>query len=83
MNRSINQIKDCLLAGQPIVQIVSFEEKRIEGFLKKLCQQTLKSLNVYTWESHSGLSRNESRVPDSMARGSRAKPCNPISAPGI
>ncbi|TFG80414.1 MAG: AAA family ATPase [Chrysiogenales bacterium] len=65
MNQSINQIKDSLLAGQPIVQIVSFEEKRIEGFLKKLCQQTLKSLNIYTWESHNGLSRNDSMIPDS------------------
>ncbi len=64
MNQSINQIKDSLIAGQPIVQIVSFEEKRIEGFLKKLCQQTLKSLNVCTWDSHNGLSRNESAIPD-------------------
>ena len=69
MNQSINQIKDSLLAGQPIVQVVSYEEKRIEGFLKKLCQQTLKSLNIYTWESHSGLSRNESRIPDSSDPG--------------
>ena len=69
MNRSINQIKDSLLAGQPIVQIVSFEEKRIENLLKKLCQQTLKNPNTYTWESHNGLSRNESRVPDSMEPG--------------
>jgi ATP-dependent 26S proteasome regulatory subunit len=66
MNQSINQIKDSLLAGQPIVQIVSFEEKRIEGFLKKLCQQTLKSLNIYTWDSHNGLSRNEATIPDSI-----------------
>ena len=48
MNQSINRIKDSLIAGQPIVQVVSYEEKRVESFLKKLCQQTLKSQNVFT-----------------------------------
>jgi len=46
MNQSINQIKDSLQAGQPIVQIVSSEEKRVESFLKKLCQQILKNQNI-------------------------------------
>jgi hypothetical protein len=36
MNQSLNRIKDSLLAGQPIVQVISFEEKRVEGFLRKL-----------------------------------------------
>jgi ATP-dependent 26S proteasome regulatory subunit len=66
MNQSINQIKDSLLAGQPIVQIISFEEKRVENFLKKLCQQTLKNQNLYAWDSHNGLSRGETPVPDSL-----------------
>jgi len=65
MNRSLNQIKDSLLAGQPIVQIISFEEKRVESFLKKLCQQTLKNQNVYSWDSHNGLSRGDTPVPNS------------------
>jgi ATP-dependent 26S proteasome regulatory subunit len=65
MNQSINQIKDSLLAGQPIVQIVSYEEKRVESFLKKLCQQTLKNQNIYSWDSHNGLSRGEAPLPDS------------------
>jgi SpoVK/Ycf46/Vps4 family AAA+-type ATPase len=59
MNQSLNRIKDSLLAGQPIVQVISFEEKRVEGFLRKLCQQTLKNQNVYTWDSHFGLSHGE------------------------
>jgi AAA+ superfamily predicted ATPase len=66
MNQSINLIKDSLLAGQPIVQIVSFEEKRVESFLKKLCQQTLKNQNIYAWDSHNGLSRGETPVPESL-----------------
>lgn len=66
MNPSLNRIKDSLLAGQPIVQIVSFEEKRVEGFLKKLCQQTLKSQNLYSWDSRNGLSLGETPVPDSL-----------------
>jgi ATP-dependent 26S proteasome regulatory subunit len=66
MNQSINLIKDSLLAGQPIVQIISFEEKRVENFLKKLCQQTLKNQNVYSWDSHNGLSRLDAPLPDSI-----------------
>ena len=66
MNPSLNLIKDSLLAGQPIVQIVSFEEKRVESLLKKLCQQTLKSQNVYTWDSHHGLCRGEAALPESV-----------------
>jgi len=65
MNQSINRIKDSLIAGQPIVQVVSYEEKRVEGFLKKLCQQTLKSQNVYSWDSHNGLSRGDAPLPGS------------------
>ena len=64
MNQSLNRIKDSLLAGQPIVQIVSFEEKRVEGFLKKLCQQDLKNQNIYSWDSHNGLSRGEAPLAD-------------------
>jgi len=66
MNQSLNRIKDSLLAGQPIVQIISFEEKRVEGFLKKLCQGTLKNQNVYSWDSHTGLSRGEDPLADCL-----------------
>ncbi len=66
MNPSLNLIKDSLLAGQPIVQVISFEEKRVEGFLKKLCQQTLKNQNIYSWDSHNGLSRGEALVADCL-----------------
>ncbi|HEX7502661.1 MAG TPA: hypothetical protein VF451_04510, partial [Acidobacteriota bacterium] len=69
MNQSLNLIKDSLLSGQPLVQIVSFEEKRVEGFLKKLCQQTLKSQNIYVWDSHNGLSRNEAAIPGGLEPG--------------
>ena len=65
MNQSINQIKDSLQAGQPVMQIVSYEEKRVEGFLKKLCQQTLKNQNIYLWDSHNGLSGSEGKIPNS------------------
>ena len=42
MNTSINQVRDSILAGQPIIQIVSYEEKRVEGFLAKISEQLLK-----------------------------------------
>ena len=74
MNQSINHIKDSLLAGQPIVQIVSFEEKRVESFLKKLCQQTLKNQNIYSWDSHNGLSRSEVHARRQHGPGPRPGP---------
>jgi SpoVK/Ycf46/Vps4 family AAA+-type ATPase len=64
MNQSINQIKDSLQSGQPLVQIVSYEEKRVENFLKKLCLQVLKNQNIYFWDSHNGLSGNEAKIPN-------------------
>ncbi len=69
MNPSLSRIKDSLLAGQPIVQVVSFEEKRVEGFLRKLCQQTLKSQNYYSWDSRNGLLQGEAPLADSLAPG--------------
>ena len=64
MNNSVNFIKDSILAGQPIIQIISFEEKRIEGFLKKMCLQTLKNQNVAVWDMHNGMFRNDQPVPE-------------------
>lgn len=66
MNAAVNRIKDSLIAGQPIVQIVSYEEKRVEGFLRKLCQQTLKNQNIFSWDSHNGLSRGDAPLPASQ-----------------
>jgi ATP-dependent 26S proteasome regulatory subunit len=65
MNQSINQIKDSLQSGQPLVQIVSYEEKRVENFLKKLCPQVIKNQNIYFWDSHNGLSGNDVKIPNS------------------
>lgn len=62
MNQSINQIKDSIQAGQPIIQIVSYEEKRVESYLKKLCQQVLKNQNIFTWDSHNGLGGSEGKL---------------------
>ncbi len=64
MNNSLNFIKDSILAGQPIIQITSYEEKRVEGLLKKLCQQVLKNQNVYSWDMHNGLSKEGQPVAD-------------------
>jgi ATP-dependent 26S proteasome regulatory subunit len=65
MNQSINLIKDSLQSGQPLVQIVSYEEKRVENFLKKLCPQVIKNQNIYFWDSHNGLSGNDVKIPNS------------------
>jgi len=64
MVQAINFIKDSILSGQPIIQIISYEEKRVESSLKKLAQQILKSNNVYSWDIHNGLNLNGQVIPD-------------------
>jgi SpoVK/Ycf46/Vps4 family AAA+-type ATPase len=83
MNQSINQIKDSLQAGQPIVQIVSYEEKRVENFLKKLCQQVLKNQNIYFWDSHNGLSGNDAKIPNGKEPAQALDIALKISEPGF
>ena len=65
MNDSLSRIKDSIVAGQPIIQIVSYEETRVENYLKKLCEQVLKSNNVLLWDVNNGIIRDGNIVADS------------------
>lgn len=56
MEKSINQIKESVLSGQPLIQLISYEEKRVENFLSKLLEQVYKSDNIGSWDINTGLS---------------------------
>jgi len=58
MESSIDMIKSSVLSGQPIIQIISYEEKRVEGFLLKLSQQTLGNDSISLWDMNNGLKVN-------------------------
>ena len=50
------------MSGQPIIQIVSYEEKRVENYLVKLSEQLLRSKNVLFWDINNGIRANGSIV---------------------
>lgn len=65
MSQSIELIKNSVSVGQPIIQIVTFEEKRLESHLKALCEQ-LKRGNFLTWDINTGLGKEGQIVPDTQ-----------------
>ena len=83
MSNSVNFIKDSILAGQPIIQIISFEEKRVESYLKKLCQQTLKNQNIAVWDMHNGMVKNDQPVPDTSAPVAALNVALKLNEPGF
>lgn len=64
MNQSLTSIRDAILAGQTLLQVVSYEEKRVEGLLRKLCAPLLKSPNVACWDVNNGMVSGEQPVAD-------------------
>ncbi|MCK4890568.1 MAG: hypothetical protein KAS97_11605, partial [Candidatus Aminicenantes bacterium] len=62
MENSIVEIKSSILSGQPIIQIISFEEKRVEGHLSKLSQQITGSETLALWDMNNGLSISGEKV---------------------
>lgn len=66
MNASVEHIKNSILVGQPIIQIVSYEEKRVESHLLQLCEQILKNRNVCYWDINSGMIKENQIVADTQ-----------------
>ncbi len=66
MNASAEHIKNSVLVGQPIIQIISFEEKRVENHLLQLCEQILKSRNICFWDINNGIIKDKQIVPDTQ-----------------
>ncbi len=64
MNRSLNYIRDSILSGQPLIQIISYEEKRVEGQLKMLGEQIKRDDNIQYWDINNGIIKNGQVVPD-------------------
>jgi len=65
MENSINQIRDSVLSGQPIIQLISYEEKRVGNFLLKLCDQIFKTDNLGFWDINTGLTVKGNIVDES------------------
>jgi len=65
MNPSMEAIKQSILVGQPLIQIISFEEKRVEGFLARMAEQVLKSGALAHWDTNRGLVKENWAVAES------------------
>ncbi len=64
MIKALGLIRDALIANQPLIQIVSAEEKRVESYLRKLAPQSGRA-NFLTWDLSRGLSAGDASLPDS------------------
>lgn len=53
--RSLDQIKSSVMVGQPIIQIISYEEKRVENHIKTMFQQLKRLDSVMYWDVNNGL----------------------------
>jgi len=62
MENSEEKIKSSVQSGQPLIQIISFEEKRVEGFLSKLSQQITGSDSIGLWDMNNGLKMNGENI---------------------
>jgi SpoVK/Ycf46/Vps4 family AAA+-type ATPase len=62
MNNAINHIKNSIASGQPILQIVSYEEKRVENYMVKIAEQVLKTDNLLFWDINNGITENNQTV---------------------
>lgn len=60
--RSIEYIKNSVLVGQPLIQIISYEEKRIENHIKTLFQQLKRDQSLMFWDVNNGLVTNGQAV---------------------
>lgn len=63
MNKSLAYIKNSVLVGQPIIQIITYEEKRVENQLKILAEQ-LKRPNILYWDLNNGLIKDSQIIQD-------------------
>ena len=60
--KSIGYIKNSIMVGQPIIQIISYEEKRVENLIKGLFQQLKRDQTACYWDINNGLVRENQIV---------------------
>ncbi|MGE5341034.1 MAG: AAA family ATPase [Candidatus Omnitrophota bacterium] len=64
--KSLNFIKNAVSVGQPLIQIISYEEKRVEGHIKALFQQLGRDrVNAY-WDVNNGLVKDNETINGSQ-----------------
>ena len=63
MNKSMAIIKSSVSVGQPIIKIITYEEKRAESQLKALAEQ-LNRPNILHWDINNGIVKDQQIVPD-------------------
>ena len=63
--KSVNFIKNSVQVDQPIIQIISYEEKRVETHLKNLFQQLKRDQSFYFWDINNGLVKDNQFIKDS------------------
>ncbi len=62
--KSITNIKNSVSVGQPIVQIISYEEKRVESLLKILFQELKRDQALFYWDINNGLVKDNQIIKD-------------------
>jgi SpoVK/Ycf46/Vps4 family AAA+-type ATPase len=62
MNKAVKSIRDSITSGQPIIQIISYEEKRVENYIEKISEQFIKSNQVLYWDVNNGIWENNQIV---------------------
>jgi SpoVK/Ycf46/Vps4 family AAA+-type ATPase len=60
--KSLNYIKNAVMVGQPIIQIISYEEKRIENHLKGMFEQMKRDQSLMYWDVNNGLIKDNQAV---------------------
>jgi len=60
--KSIDYIKNSVMVGQPIIQIISYEEKRVENHLKALFTQLKRDQSLYYWDVNNGLIKDNQAI---------------------
>lgn len=64
MNSSVLELRDLIMSGTPLTEIITFEEKRVDSYIEQLSIQMLKGATPYFWDINKGLHNKEVNIPD-------------------
>ena len=56
-NRALDEIRKVLIARQPLISVISYEEERVEATLKHVARTILRNAPFHTWAVTTGLDR--------------------------
>jgi len=66
MSNSISDIKASITSGQPVTQIISYEEKRVESALRQFAKQIYGSDQLTVWDINTGLCKGDAVIPETQ-----------------